>query len=70
MALKQTINRSQKGPAEIIGSSRRKNYVAKWEIIYHEVLAITNLPTQVSGSSTITYELDVNQSFAASKTLV
>ena len=69
MALEQTINRSQKSPAGIIGSSRRKNYVAKWEITYHEVLAITNLHRQVSGSGPNTYELDVNQSFAASKTL-
>ena len=37
MALEQTINRSQKSPAGIIGRSSRKNYVAKWEITYHEV---------------------------------
>ena len=69
MDLEQTINRSQKSPAGIIGSLRRKNYVAKWEITYHEVLAITNLHRQFSGSSPNTYELDVNRSFTTSTTL-
>ena len=35
MTLEQTINTSQKSPAGIIGNSRKKRYVAKWEILLY-----------------------------------
>ena len=41
MCLEQTINRSQKSSSGIIGASRRKTFVAEWELIYHELLAVT-----------------------------
>ena len=50
MCLEQTINRSQKSSAGIIGSSKRKHFVAQWEMIYHEMLAVSNLHREVSGS--------------------
>jgi len=68
MALEQAINRSQKSPSGIIGSTRKKQYVARWEIIYHEMLAITNLHRELSGSNTINYELDVNRTFTTATT--
>ena len=49
MALEQTINRSQKSTGGIIGSTRRKQYVARWELIHHEMIAITNLHREVGG---------------------
>ena len=49
MALEQTINRSQKSASGIIGSTRKKKFVAMWELIYHEMLAISNLFRELSG---------------------
>lgn len=34
MALEQTINRAQKSPSGIIVSTKQKQFVAEWEIIY------------------------------------
>ena len=59
MALQQTINRSQKSPAGITGSSRKKKSVTKWETTYHEPLAPTNLQRHVSRSNSNNHELDV-----------
>ena len=68
MALEQTINKSQKSSAGIIGSSRKKQYVAKWEILYHEMLSITNLHREISSSNPTSYELDVNRAFTTATT--
>ena len=68
MALEQTINKSQKSPAGIIGNSRKKRYVAKWEILYHEMLAISNLHRDISGSHSTNYDLEVNRNFSAATT--
>lgn len=42
MKLEQTIQRSQKSSKGIIGQTRRSEYVTEWQLIYHEVLNITN----------------------------
>ena len=63
MALEQTINRSQKSSSGIIGNTRKKSYVAKWEILYHEMLAITNLLRNLSNCGKTIYDQDVNRSF-------
>ena len=49
MALKQTINQLQKSAAGIIGNTRKKKFVAMWEIIYHEMLAVSNLFRELCG---------------------
>ncbi|KAJ8039008.1 hypothetical protein HOLleu_16589 [Holothuria leucospilota] len=49
MALEQTINRSQKSASGIIGNTMKKKFVAIWELIYHEMLAISNLFRELSG---------------------
>ena len=55
MALGKTINRSQKSASGIIGNTRKKTLVAIWEIIYHEMLAISNLFRGLNGvSSSVT----------------
>ena len=68
MSLEQTINRSQKSSSGIIGNSRTKMYVAKWEILYHELLAVTNLHRKVSCSLQTDYEQDVNHPISPSCT--
>jgi len=68
MALEQTINRAQKSVSGIIGSSKKKQYVAKLEIVYHEMLAITNLHRELAGLGTTSYELDVNRAFSMAAT--
>ena len=51
MALEQTINRSKKGTSGIIDITKKK-YVAMWDIIYHEMLAISNFFREPSGVTT------------------
>ena len=63
MCLEQTINRSQKSAGGIIGSTKRKQVVAQWEIIHHEMLAVVNLQCTVSGVVTPSRELLVNHEF-------
>lgn len=68
MALEQTINKSQKSASGILGNSRRKQFVAKWELIYHEMLAVSNLQREISGVNLTTYEITVNHEFNKSDT--
>ena len=42
MQLEQTIQRSKKSVKEIIGQTRQVAYVSQSEIVYHEILAISN----------------------------
>ena len=65
MCLEQTINRSQKGPGCVIGSTKRKLSVAKWEIVCHERLAISNLFHEVTGVSDGSYELSGHEQLSA-----
>ena len=43
MALEQTISMSQKSASGTIGNIRWNKFVAKWEIIHHEMLAIQGM---------------------------
>jgi hypothetical protein len=65
MCLEQTINGSQNG---IIGSTKKKNFVAQWEIIQHEILAVVNLYREISALQTPSSELVVNHEFTQSAT--
>ena len=40
--LEQTINLSSKCCDGIIGHSRQKQYIAEWDLIYHEMMALKN----------------------------
>ena len=42
LKLEQTINRSQKSASRILGQIRQREYVTKWEIVYHEIPSISN----------------------------
>lgn len=68
MCLEQTINRSQKSSSGIIGSSRKKHFVTQWEMIYHEMLAVSNLHRNVSGSRPFNFELIVSHEFNKAET--
>lgn len=48
MALEQTINRSQKSTSGIIGGTKKKDFVAEWEITHHERLMTSSLFSDVS----------------------
>ena len=67
MALEQTINRSQKSQSGIIGMTRKKAFVTKWQLIYHEMLEISNLHREVSGFKTED-EIDLNHNVSDHET--
>ena len=69
MCLEQTIDQSQKSTAGIIGSIRRKQFVCQWEIIYHEMLAVSSLHRIVSAASLSHGEVTVNHEFNTSETI-
>lgn len=71
MALEQTINKSPKSTSGIIGCScKKKNFVAKWELVDHEMLAICNVQRELSGFKTNSYDIAVNHEFSHSETVV
>ena len=42
MKLEQTIQGSKKSVKGIIGQTRQVAYISQWEIVYHEILGISN----------------------------
>ena len=50
MKLEQTIQWSKKSVAGIIGQTRQLSYVTEWELIYHEVLAISNVYQNITSA--------------------
>ena len=66
MKLEQTIQRAQKSSSGIIGQTRRISYVSEWEVVYHEILAISNTFRRLANStlgaseSELHHELDGN----------
>ena len=67
-SLEQTINRSQKSSGGIIGSTRKKDFVAEWEMINHEIIAVSSFHWELSGSKPFYHELTVNPEFSESET--
>ena len=68
MCLEQTINKASKSTAGIIGSTRQKNYVAQWQIIYHEMMAVNHLHRSLTGVRNTTHEMMVNHEFSKHET--
>ena len=66
--LEQTINRSQKSHSGIIGNTGQKAFVAQWEIIYHEMLSISNLHRRICGSRPNVHDSMVHHEFNAAET--
>ena len=44
--LEQSINLSSKCNTNVIGQSKRKQFIAQWDLIYHEMKAVQNLHRQ------------------------
>ncbi|KAG8173414.1 hypothetical protein JTE90_021680 [Oedothorax gibbosus] len=55
MKLEQTIQRSQKSSNGIIGQTRQQMYVTEWELVYHEVLGISNRFREILGADSSGY---------------
>lgn len=69
LALEQTINKSKKSSHGVIGKTRSKAFVAEWDLIYHEVLAVTNLYRDITKvQSSINYELKYHHEYTSSET--
>ena len=66
--LDKTTNRSQKSSGGIIGSTRKKDFVAEWEMIYHEKIAVRSLHQELSGSKPFYHELTVNHKLSDAET--
>ena len=49
--LEQTINLSAKCSVGVIGHAKQKQYVAQWDLIYHEIMAVKNLYCENTGVS-------------------
>jgi len=61
MCLEQTINKSKKSASGVIGITRQKTTVTEWEIIYHEILAISNMYRHLTNSTySENYDLKVH----------
>ena len=41
--LEQTINLLSKCSDGVIGHAKQKQYVAQWDLIYHEIMGVKNL---------------------------
>ena len=67
LCLEQTINRSQKSSGGIIGRSKQKEYVTQWELIYHEMLAVSNMYRELSGVQLCHSELALSHEFTISE---
>ena len=50
MKLEQKIQRSKKGSGGEIGQTKNEGFVTEWEIVYHEILSISKLHKDVTGS--------------------
>ena len=48
MKLEQTIQRSKKSSSGIIGQTKHEKYITEWEIVYHEILAISNCYNEIT----------------------
>ena len=68
MCLEQTINRSSKSTGGIIGNTRRKEFVARWNVIHHEMMSISETFRELSGVQLANTELSINHSFSTKHT--
>ena len=54
--LEQSINLSSKCSDGVIGHAKQKQYVAQWDLIYHEMMAVKNLHRQYANVMERTHE--------------
>ena len=63
MCFEQTIDKAQKSTSGNIGSTRKKNYMAEWQMIYNELMAVNQLHRALTGVRNTTHEMIVNHEF-------
>ena len=63
--LKQTINLSSKRSDAVIGNSKKKHYVAQWDLIYHEILSVKNTHNEYAGVIDYSFERLQNHEFSS-----
>lgn len=63
-ALEQTINRTSKSKAGVIGITKNKESVAAWNLTYHELLDISDLFKKLTLSNDTNEELDIHHEFS------
>ena len=68
MCLEQTINRSLKTSGAIIGNTKRKEFVARWNIIHHELMSVNHTFCKIDGVTFANTELIVNHMFTRKQT--
>ena len=64
--LEQTIQRSKKSQSGIIGQTRQNNYVTELELVYHEILNISNLFRGINSSRLSFRETDLHHELGGS----
>lgn len=67
-ALEQTVNRSAKATAGIVGKTQNKEAVTIWNITFHELLAITNFLKQILFIKNSNEELKVHHDHSPTAT--
>jgi len=72
MCLEQAINRSSKSSGGIIGNTRRKEFVARWNVIHHEQAinrsSVNETFRELTGVQLVNTELSDNHSFSRRQT--
>ena len=69
-ALEQTINRSSKSTAGVIGITKKKQSVAAWDLTFHEFLAVTNYVKEITRFSNEDQEFKIHHEFSVANTEV
>ena len=67
--LEQSINLSSKCSDGIIGHAKQKQYVAQWDLIYHEMIAVKNLHRLYSNVMEDTHESHQHHHESSQKTI-
>ena len=63
MKLEQTIQRYKKSTGGIIGQTRQDSYISEWELVYHEVLPVSNCYNSLTGTEYSFHETDSSQNW-------
>ena len=70
MKLEKTIQRSKKGSGGIIGQTKQEAFVIEWELVYHEVLAISKCHKEITGSQLANSDVDLTHRELTARSIV
>ena len=60
LKLEQTISRSQKSASRILDQIRQREYVTKWQIVYHEIPSMSNKFRSLTDSNLSSRETELH----------